>query len=275
MLTLEKEHKTFEGHTKYFSHQSDVTKTPMRFSAFIPQKEIHNCLIWLSGLTCNEENFISKAGAQKLLSKTDTMILCPDTSPRGLDLENEHESYDFGSGAGFYLNATMPGYREHYKMYDYIVDELLPMVRSKFDVKKFSISGHSMGGHGALVLGLREPHLFESVSAFSPLVNPTKCPWGQKAFEGYLGDDVEAWKKYDATELVKDNKHPAEVLIDQGLADEFLHEQLLTKNFEEACREYGQKVKVNYREGHDHSYYFISTYIESHIDYHLRFLNCQ
>src|SRR5690606_1612154 len=161
------------------------------------------CLIWLSGLTCTEENFITKAGVQKLLSGSDMMVICPDTSPRGLDLPGEHDNYDFGSGAGFYVNATTPGYRDHYQMESYIAQELVEIVSENFGAKQFAISGHSMGGHGALTLGLNNPDLFESISAFSPIVNPTQCPWGQKALKGYLGDNQDTWQKYDATELIK------------------------------------------------------------------------
>tara|TARA_R110002072_G_scaffold1989_2_gene16371 strand:- start:85613 stop:86443 length:831 start_codon:yes stop_codon:yes gene_type:complete len=269
-IDLVKQNKSFGGYTKYFKHRSSVTKTDMNFSVFLPKEKVENCIIWLSGLTCTEENFITKAGAQKYLSHSNTMIVCPDTSPRGLDLPNEHDSYDFGSGAGFYLNATTKGYSDHYKMYDYITKELVALLRDEFQIKNFSITGHSMGGHGALILGLKERDLFTCVSAFSPIVNPMKCGWGKKAFEGYLGNNEETWKDYDATALILDGQvRGDEILIDQGLSDEFLEEQLLIKNLEEACAKANQKLKVCYREGYDHSYFYISTFIEEHINFHL------
>ncbi len=274
-ITEVKKAKTFDGETIFYSHESSVTKTKMNFSVFIPKCEkIESAIIWLSGLTCNEENFITKAGAQRYLKDTNTMIICPDTSPRGLDLPGEHDSYDFGSGAGFYLNATSDDYKENYKMYDYISKELVGLLKSEFNVSELSLMGHSMGGHGALVIGLREKNLFKSISAFSPLVNPTACAWGQKAMSGYLKSSDEA-KAFDATELVMSGEsRPDCILIDQGLDDEFLEKQLLTENFKNACEEKGQDVKINYREGYDHSYYYISTFIEEHINFHLHALRC-
>lgn len=270
-----KKHNTFEGETIFCEHSSESTNTQMMFSAFLPTsiEKIDSAIIWLSGLTCNEENFITKAGAQKELAGTTTMVICPDTSPRGLDLPGEHESYDFGSGAGFYLNATTESYKENYNMYDYISKDLVEVLKNDFGVKRISISGHSMGGHGALVIGLKEKDIFSSISAFSPIVNPLNCEWGVKAFKGYLGEDKKSWKLNDSCELIKEGcKHRNEILIDQGLADQFYPEQLLTKNLENICNEKNQKLKVNYREGFDHSYYFISTFIEDHIKFHLNFL---
>ncbi|MCK5884183.1 MAG: S-formylglutathione hydrolase [Bacteriovoracaceae bacterium] len=270
-----KENVTFDGVTSYFEHDSEVTKTTMKFSTFVPgNRTVKNAIIWLSGLTCTEDNFITKAGAQRFLKDSNTMIICPDTSPRGLDLPCEHESYDFGSGAGFYLNATAEGYKDHYKMYDYISKDIIHILKDNFGINQFSIMGHSMGGHGALVFGLREAQLFKSVSAFSPLVNPTKCPWGQKAFKGYFEDGASALgAQYDATELTMSGKIRDDlILIDQGLGDEFLDEQLLTENYVTACKKVGQKVKVNYRKGYDHSYFYISTFIEEHISFHLNAL---
>lgn len=273
-MTEVKRAKTFDGQTIFYTHDSYVTKTKMSFSVFIPKCEkVDSAIIWLSGLTCNEENFITKAGAQRYLKDSNTMMICPDTSPRGLDLPGEHDAYDFGSGAGFYLNATSEDYKDHYKMYDYITKELVSLLNTEFDVSALSLMGHSMGGHGALVIGLREKELFKSVSVFSPLVNPMACAWGQKAFSGYLKDNDDA-KNYDATELVRNGKKRSDcILIDQGLDDEFLEKQLLTENFEKVCEEKGQKLKINYREGYDHSYYYISTYIEEHIKFHLEMLH--
>ena len=277
MLKPLKTHKTFDGLTQFWEHDSSSTKTKMKFSTFTPSangavvaKPI-GCMIWLSGLTCTDENFITKAGAQKYLGEKNLMVICPDTSPRGLNLPNEHESYDFGSGASFYVDATTEGYRDHYRMENYLTSELHALIQSQFAIAedKISIMGHSMGGHGALTLGLRHPQKFKSVSAFSPIVNPVAATWGEKAFRGYFGDDRTEWSKHDATELLKSGKrHPGEILIDQGLGDEFYGKQLLTGNFVEAARTAGQPVKANLREGYDHSYYFISTFIESHVAFH-------
>ncbi|MBD63586.1 MAG: S-formylglutathione hydrolase [Halobacteriovoraceae bacterium] len=267
-----KKHKTFDGETLFCEHQSASTKTKMKFSVYLPKpvEEIDSAIIWLSGLTCNEENFITKAGAQRNLAGTNTMIICPDTSPRGLEIPGAEDDYDFGTGAGFYVNATTESYRENYQMYDYIVKDIVGLLKSDFKVQKLAISGHSMGGHGALVIGLREPQLFTSVSAFSPIVNPVESPWGHKAFTGYLGDNREEWKKYDACELIKaGHSHPQFLLVDQGLGDEFLAKQLLSKNLENACENREQKVQLNFHEDYDHSYYFISTFIGKHIEFHV------
>lgn len=264
-----KSHKTFGGLTRFFEHDSSVTKTTMKFSTFSKEEKASAAIIWLSGLTCNEENFITKAGAQGKLASTNIMVVCPDTSPRGLELPGEHDSYDFGSGAGFYLTATTEGYKDHYKMDQYIVDELIPLLNSEFGVEHFSIMGHSMGGHGALSLGLKNKDLFKSVSAFSPIVNPMACPWGEKAFKGYLGDDKEQWKAYDTCELLKSGHTRSDsLLIEQGLGDEFLEKELLTGNLESVAKEVGQDLIVNYRDGYDHSYYFIQSFIGDHIDFH-------
>lgn len=270
-----KSHLTFGGLTQFWEHDSSETKTKMKFSTFLPAQPPIGCLIWLSGLTCTEENFMVKAGAQQFLTKHDLMVICPDTSPRGLNLPGEHEAYDFGSGAGFYLDATTPGYREHYRMYSYVSGELYNLIQTQFAIApdRISISGHSMGGHGALMLGFKNPAKFRSVSAFSPIVNPCLAPWGVKAFTGYLGADREVWNSFDATELVKSGaRHPQEILIDQGQQDEFLHAQLLTGHLTEACRAANQKITVNFRDGYDHSYYFVSSFISSHIAFHAQCL---
>lgn len=268
-----KSHKTFEGKTEFWSHESTTTKTEMKFSTFIPEGKVNGCLIWLSGLTCTDENFITKAGAQKYLAQNNLMVICPDTSPRGLNLPNEHDSYDFGSGAGFYVDATTDGYKDHYKMYSYIVTELYQIIQNHFNVKNISISGHSMGGHGALVIGLKNPEMFKSISAFSPIVNPINAPWGQKAFHGYLGSDESKFKEYDACELlIAGKKHPNTILVHQGLADDFYPGQLLTNNFIETADKVSQAKNVNLCDGYDHSYYFISTFIEEHIVHHAKYL---
>lgn len=268
-----KKHKSFSGEILFCEHESESTKTKMKFSCHLPcpAEEVEKGLIWLSGLTCNEENFIAKSFVQKHLENTNTMVICPDTSPRGLDLMGEHRDYDFGSGASFYVNAVTDEYKSHYQMYDYIVKDIVSLLKNDFKVSKLGIFGHSMGGHGALMIGLKEPEIFESVSAFSPIVNPLQAPWGQKALSGYLGNEKSLWKNYDTTEIVKSSK-PVEktLLIDQGTSDEFLERELLTSNLENACKESGQSLKVNYREGYDHSYYFISTFLKEHVDHHLK-----
>jgi S-formylglutathione hydrolase len=267
-----KTHKTFAGVTAFWEHDSIETKTPMTFSTFVPAGTVKGCLIWLSGLTCTAENFITKAGAQKYLADVGMMVICPDTSPRGLNLPHEHDAYDFGSGAGFYVDATTEGYADHYRMDSYVTKELFEMIQNQFKVSKaIGIAGHSMGGHGALVLGLREPQRFQSVSAFSPIAHPTASPWGQKAFQGYLGSDQAAWKSYDATELIlSGHRHPQTLLIDQGEADEFLDKQLMPKDLLQAANLKGQAIELRYREGYDHSYYFIATFIREHIEFHAR-----
>jgi S-formylglutathione hydrolase len=275
-VKLLKSHKTFEGKTQFWEHDSTSTKTKMKFSTFIPEGLVKGCVIWLSGLTCTDENFITKAGAQKYLAEHQLMVICPDTSPRGLQLPGEHDSYDFGSGASFYVDANTEGYRDHYRMFTYISEELHDLIQAQFQIpkNKISIMGHSMGGHGALVIGLRESQKFQSISAFAPIVNPMNCPWGQKAFNGYLGSDQSLWNQYDATELVRSGaKSENSILIDQGLADEFYEKgQLLTPHLEKACLEVGQKIEVKYRGDYDHSYYFIATFIENHIQHHSKFL---
>lgn len=273
-MKLLKEHKSFNGQTQFFEHQSEFTETTMKFSVYKPDGEIKGGLIWLSGLTCNEENFITKAGAQKLLSELGLMLICPDTSPRGLDLPGEHESYDFGSGAGFYVNAETKGYADHYQMYDYINDEIYTLINAEYKLNgNISIMGHSMGGHGALILGLHNPKKYKSISAFSPITQPTECAWGKKAFKGYLGADETLWKSYDACTLVEEGAHhPNPILIEQGLNDEFYPDQLKTKNFEQACSFFSQKLQVNYRDNFDHSYYFIASFIDEHIKHHAKYL---
>lgn len=274
--TTLKTHASFGGQTIFAEHSSEATKTKMKFSAFLPQPadQLDSAIIWLSGLTCNEENFITKAGGQALLAGTKTMVICPDTSPRGLDLPNEHDSWDFGSAASFYVNATTDGYRNHYQMADYLTKDLITLLKDDFGVSKLGITGHSMGGHGAMTLGIRENQLFRSVSAFAPIVNPMECPWGQKAFSGYLGSDREQWRQYDACELLKSgHKAASPILIDQGSADTFLEKELLTANFEEAARNAAHPAEVHYRDGYDHSYYFIASFLKNHIEFHLKHLS--
>ncbi len=274
-MNLLKSHKTYGGLTQFWEHDSKSTQTKMKVSTYLPSMPPKGCLIWLSGLTCTDENFITKAGAQKFLEAQQLMVVCPDTSPRGTNLPHEHESDDFGSGASFYVDATTPGYKDHYRMETYITDELYKLVAEKFSMKgKISLMGHSMGGHGALTLGLRHPELFQSLSALSPIVHPTAVPWGEKALKGYLGESKGEWKKHDTVELIlAGKKHPKPILVDQGLSDPFLEKQLQTTHLREACEAKGQPAEIYMREGYDHSYYFISSFIEDHIAFHAKHLH--
>ena len=244
----------------------------MRFAVFEPpqtSEEPVSVLWYLSGLTCTWANVMEKGGLQRKASELGVMIVAPDTSPRG-DKVPDDEAYDFGQGAGFYLTATEKPWEKHFRMDQYIMEELPSIIRSNFaaDMRRQSIFGHSMGGHGALTLALKNPGHFRSVSAFSPIVAPTQVPWGQKAFKGYLGDDEAAWKAYDACELVRKQQLDTTILIDQGEDDQFLDEQLKPRLFEEACREVGQPLAIRMRPGYDHSYYFIASFIEDHINHH-------
>lgn len=268
--TLLKQHRQFSGWNNFYQHQSSVTGTIMKFSAYLPKEtqKLTHCIIWLSGLTCTEENFIIKSGVQRYLSNTETMIICPDTSPRGLSLPNEHEHYYFGSSASFYVNALTDGYNQHYQMYDYIKKDLIQIIKQDFGIDCISIMGHSMGGHGALILGLRESKMFASVSAFAPIANPTQSLWGQTAFLGYLGPNKNIWTDYDATELIKNGYcRQDSILIDQGRADEFLEQQLLLTNLESAAQN-RQSLELRYHDDFDHSYFFVSTFIADHIEFH-------
>ncbi len=274
-MKIKKTHKLSGWELRFYSHDSRSTQTEMKFSVFLPQgvEKIDSAIIWLSGLTCSEENFMAKSGIGEILRDTSTMIICPDTSPRWLDLPWEHESYDFGSGAGFYVNATTDWYKDHYQMYDYVNQEIYNMLIEHFDIsdEKISIMGHSMWWHGALILWLKNPDKYQSVSAFSPIVNPSSCPWWQKAFTGYLWEDKGTWKQYDACELINSwaqNKNP--ILIDQWTVDEFLKKELLTQNFVEACKAQNQDLELHMREWYDHSYYFISSFLKHHIEFHLK-----
>jgi len=268
-----KSHKTCGGQTTFWSHESRETKTTMKLSSFVPDGPVQACLLWLSGLTCTEENFITKAGAQRYLAEHGLMVVAPDTSPRGLNLPGEHDGYDFGSGAGFYIDARTPAYDQHYRMESYIVRELVPLIHAHFKTSKLGIFGHSMGGHGALTLGLKYPALFASISAFSPIVNPCEAPWGIKAFQGYLGDDRALWREHDSCELLKSGlRHAGRILIHQGTQDEFLEKQLLTPKFEAAAKAVDQDHTVVYADGYDHSYYFISSFMAEHIQHHATLL---
>lgn len=265
--------KTFDGWQLTIEHASEACDCPMRFAIYLPPQAEHQpvpVLYWLSGLTCTEDNFMTKAGAQRYAAECGVALVAPDTSPRGVGLPGEDDSYDFGTGAGFYVNATIEPWSKHYHMYDYVVHELPAFVEANFPViaGKRSISGHSMGGHGALVAALNEKGRYASVSAFSPIVAPTQVPWGEKAFTGYLGEDREAWKAYDACELVATGDNLIPLLVDQGLDDVFLTEQLQPERLEEACNAQNHSLQLRRQTGYDHSYYFIATFMGDHVYYH-------
>lgn len=265
--------RAFGGWVKRYTHHSRVLDCDMTFAIYLPPAAEDGpvpLLWWLSGLTCTEENFMHKAGAQRVAAELGIAIVCPDTSPRGLDLPGEHDDYDFGSGAGFYVNATTEPWRHHYQMYAYVADELPTLVADHFPVTdRQAISGHSMGGHGALVMALRHPGRFASVSALAPIANPMECPWGHRAFEGYLGPDREAWKAWDATELIRAGAGKGQPLfIDQGDADGFYQEgQLRPEALAEACEAAGVPLTLRMQHGYDHSFYFVSTFIGDHLRY--------
>lgn len=267
------ENRCFGGVQGVYRHASSLLGCDMTFSVYLPPAAAKGpvpVLWWLSGLTCTQENFTTKAGAQRYAAESGIAVICPDTSPRGSDHPGEHESYDFGSGAGFYLDATAAPWSANYRMYSYVTAELPEAVFAHFplDSTRQSISGHSMGGHGALTIGLKNPETFRSVSAFSPIVAPMQVPWGQKALGGYLGPDKTAWRAYDACALVADIGYDRPLLVEQGLADNFLAEQLRPELFEAACKAAGVPLTVNRRDGYDHSYYFIASFIGDHIVWH-------
>lgn len=268
--------KVFGGWHKQYTHQSVRLNCAMRFAIFLPPKASKSSpvpvLYWLSGLTCTDENFMQKAGAFRRAAELGIAIVAPDTSPRGDDVADD-EGYDLGKGAGFYLNATQEPWSRHYHMYDYVVDELPALIEANFPVsKERSIFGHSMGGHGALTIGLKNSEKYRSISAFSPISNPMQSPWGQKAFNAYLGNDFETWRQYDASELLKQAKSKLPILVDQGDADSFLVEQLKPEVLIAAAQEHGSDVEVRLQPGYDHSYYFISSFIDEHIDFHASYL---
>jgi S-formylglutathione hydrolase len=276
MLTLLSEHACFGGVQRFYQHDSSAIGLPMRFSIYLPpgfEAKGLPVLFYLAGLTCTEETFAIKGGAQRVAADEGLALVMPDTSPRGANVAGETDSWDFGVGAGFYVDATQDPWSQHYRMYSYIL-ELRELVLREFgfDAERCGIFGHSMGGHGALVLALRNPTLFRSVSAFAPIAAPPRCPWGDKAFSGYLGADKASWNAYDATELVASGpvRFPQGILVDQGLADKFLAEQLNPDAFEAACAEAGQPVTLRRHAGYDHGYYFISTFVEEHVRLHRR-----
>jgi S-formylglutathione hydrolase len=272
------ESRCFGGVQGTYAHAAATTGCTMRFALFRPgraERESRPVLWWLSGLTCTEENFTAKAGAQRFAAEHGLVLVAPDTSPRKVNVPGEEDSYDFGSGAGFYLDATREPWSRNYRMYSYVTRELPELVFGHFPARRDAqgIFGHSMGGHGALVIALRNPGTYRSVSAFAPIAAPSRVPWGIKAFTGYLGEDREAWTRYDATELVKAGaRHPSTILIDQGTADGFLKEQLRPESFAEACHAAGQPVELRMRDGYDHSYYFVASFVGEHVAHHARVL---
>ncbi|MGB2131457.1 MAG: S-formylglutathione hydrolase [Marinobacterium sp.] len=268
--------KCFDGWLKRYRHSSTATGTEMVFAIYLPpqaQTQPVPVLYWLSGLTCTDENFMQKAGAQRIAAELGIAIVAPDTSPRGTDLPGEHDSYDFGSGAGFYVNATQEPWSAHYRMYDYVTDELPALIEQHFPVtEKRAISGHSMGGHGALICALKNPGRYVSVSAFAPISNPSHCPWGEKALAGYLGDDREAWKAWDSCELISSAQEKLPILVDQGEADGFMQEQLKPEALQAACDMADYPLELRLQPGYDHSYFFIASFIEDHLRHHARAL---
>jgi S-formylglutathione hydrolase len=277
-MTLEtiSEHRSFGGLQGYYRHASGVIGLPMRFAVYQPPQARERrvpVLFYLAGLTCTEETFVIKAGAQRIASQLGLMLVTCDTSPRQTGIAGEADDWEFGSGAGFYVNATQAPWSRYFRMYDYVLSELRETVLANFpgEARRLGIFGHSMGGHGALVLALRNATVYRSVSALAPICSPTRCPWGLKALPRYLGDDRCEWAKYDAVELLE--AHGAqvfpEILVDQGLADKFLPQgQLRPELLEEACREAGQPLRLRRQEGYGHDYYFIATFVEDHLRFH-------
>ncbi|CAM4168456.1 S-formylglutathione hydrolase [Pseudoalteromonas byunsanensis] len=275
-MELVASNKVVGGWHKRYRHASKITHCDMTFAIFLPETVNTGnkvpVLYWLSGLTCTDENFMQKAGAFKLANELGVAIVAPDTSPRGEDVADDPKgNYDFGLGAGFYVNATMPPYKAHYQMYDYITLELPKLIQAHFPVTtQQAISGHSMGGHGALIIGMRNSQKYSSISAFSPICHPMQCPWGIKAFTGYLGIDSTQWQQYDATALMLNQQFDSQVpiLIDQGDADNFLDEQLQPWHLQKAAEQISYPLTLNMREGYDHSYFFISSFIDEHLRFH-------
>ena len=274
------ENLCFGGVQKVCEFDSSTTKTLMRFAVYAPPQADKTALPvvwWLSGLTCSEQNFITKAGAQRCAAEKGVWIIAPDTSPRGAGIDGEDDAYDFGTGAGFYVDATAAPWHNHYRMYSHITDELPRLLAEHFprmDLSRQSIMGHSMGGHGALIIALKNRGRFKSVSAFAPICHPSGCDWGRRALRGYLGDDEKHWRQWDATTLIEDGHACAPLLVEQGAADEFLSGgQLQPEALESACKARNQPLTINYQAGYDHSYYFIASFIGRHIAYHAEALN--
>jgi S-formylglutathione hydrolase len=266
--------RCFDGTQFTYQHQSSETGTTMRFAAFVPPRADQSQVpvVWyLSGLTCTEENFTVKGGAQRIAAELGLLLIAPDTSPRGGGVSRDPAgSYDFGLGAGFYVDATREPWSRNYRMASYVERELPELISSELpaDLARQSIMGHSMGGHGALTIALRNPARYASVSAFSPICSPMNCPWGEKALSGYLGSNKESWRRYDACALLEDGARLTDLLVDQGTADQFLETQLKPELLERASAQAGVPLKLRRHEGYDHSYFFISTFIEDHLRWH-------
>ena len=276
-MEMLEEHRCFEGWQQRWRHDSSTLNCPMTFSIFLPPPRDHTpppVLYWLSGLTCNDENFTTKAGAQRVAAELGIVLVMPDTSPRGEQVAND-DGYDLGQGAGFYLNATQTPWATHYRMYDYLRDELPALIQSQFNVSdRSAISGHSMGGHGALIMALKNPGKYTSVSAFAPIVNPCSVPWGIKAFSTYLGEDKNAWLEWDSCALMyaSNAQNAIPTLIDQGDNDQFLADQLQPAVLAEAARQKAWPMTLRIQPGYDHSYYFIASFIEDHLRFHAQHL---
>lgn len=298
-MKLESSVKCCGGQLNKYTHDSTSTNTPMTFSVFLPPAQegmycsVLTCyetspcpthqgkvpaIYCLAGLTCSDETFVECSGVIRFAVQHNVALVCPDTSPRGANIEGESKDWDFGVGAGFYLNATQEPWKKNYNMFDYVTKELPALVEAELPINsRRSIMGHSMGGHGALVLYLRNPGMYRSVSAFAPITNPSKCPWGTKAFSGYLGENQESWKAYDATELVATNtaSSPYPILVDQGTTDKFLEQkQLLPENFAAAAQKSGTRLELRMQENYDHSYYFIQSFVEDHVKLHAKVPLC-
>ncbi|MGI9492067.1 MAG: S-formylglutathione hydrolase [Geminicoccaceae bacterium] len=276
-MTLEtlKQHRMHGGTQGVYAHDAKETACRMEFAVYTPAAEGPlPVLYWLSGLTCTWANFTEKAGAQRYAAEHGVIIVAPDTSPRGVDIPGEDDSYDFGSGAGFYVDATQEPWAAHYRMYSYVTEELPALINEHFQVDeaRVGIFGHSMGGHGALTIALKNPDQYKSVSAFAPICSPLRCPWGEKALTGYLGDDRGTWTDYDASELCKITSWRSPVLVDQGTGDEFLAEQLKPELLEEAMKAAGIPLQFRMQEAYDHSYYFMASFMGDHIAHHAKIL---
>lgn len=277
VMKLDASHACFGGEQRFYNMQSEQLGLPTQFAVYMPPKALegHTCaaVVYLAGLTCTPETAVIKAGAQRLASEMNQILIFPDTSPRGAGIDGEDIDWDFGTGAGFYLDAQQSPWNKHYRMESFLMAELLPLLTKALpiDASKIGIMGHSMGGHGALTLALKYPKFFQSVSAFAPICAPTQCPWGQKALTGYLGDNQSGWSRHDATELMKSQAKPPfprGIRIDQGLGDQFLSEQLHPELFAQACKSIGQPLELNMHEGYDHGYFFISTFMQQHLEFH-------
>jgi S-formylglutathione hydrolase len=276
-LTTLEEHRCHGGIQGVYRHDSSATQCAMEFAVYVPAQAEHGkvpVLYWLSGLTCTWANFTEKAGVQRHASAHGLIVVAPDTSPRGIGLPGEDDAYDFGSGAGFYVDSTVMPWARHYRMYTYVTQELPALIEASLPVdrERRGIFGHSMGGHGALICALKNPERYRSLSAFAPICAPMRCPWGEKAFAGYLGDDRNAWRADDATELAAGSDWRSEVLVDQGSADSFLANQLKPHLLQEAFAEAGIPLTLRYHAGYDHSYYFMQSYIGEHLAHHARLL---